>query len=398
MEKLGIVADDLTGAMDTSVQFARRGLPTVIPLVAGEVPPAEVVAISTDSRGEPAAQAYRRAREAAQQLSGRLLYKKVDSTVRGHLGVELDAVLDGLECERALVAPAFPSAGRTTVDGYHYVHGTLLAESAFARDPLWPARESHLPTLLARQTRRQVRHLPLAVVEQGERAVTGALQAEGACIIVADAVIPAHLRTLALALGRAKERWLPCGSAGLAEAWIEALGLARLAAASIPWGPVAAPVLVIAGSRHPSTARQLQRAAEGANLGRVDLDLDDRSDHLAAVFGHLRQGRSVALTTTFSEYRNGQEAATAQRLARAAVHILAGVPLAGLVLTGGDVARAVCTALGTKGLRIVGQVQDGVPAAVLMGGLGDGLRVVTKAGGLGDDQAILQSIALIQGG
>jgi uncharacterized protein YgbK (DUF1537 family) len=401
MLDLGIVADDLTGAMDTGVQFSKWGLHTVVMLNGGESPSAEVVVISTDSRDETAAEAYRRAKQAAQRLSDRTLYKKIDSTLRGNIGPELDGLLDGLGLEKALVAPAFPPAGRTTVDGCHRVHGALLAESAFARDPLWPATESHLPTLLVGQTRRTVGYLPLSVVEQGEQAVIRALMAEPASIVAADAAEPRHLRTLALALAHLGQKWLPCGSAGLAEEWPLALGFERSGEVPICWSPDMRPVLIVAGSRHQSTARQLQRAVEDGSLSLVNLSVAQEDWQKAVrtdVVSLLSQGRNVALTTTFSEYREGKEAATAEMLAQATAWILAHSPVAGVIMTGGDIARAVCRALGAMALGVLGEVQAGVPAGVVVGGLHNGLRVVTKAGGFGDDLAILQSIHCIQRG
>lgn len=399
VNKLGIVADDLTGAMDTGVQFARWGLHTVVIQNGGELPAVEVVVISTDSRDETATEAYRRAKQAAQRLRDRTLYKKIDSTLRGNIGPELDGLLDGLGLERALVAPAFPPAGRTTVDGYHQVHSVLLAESAFAHDPLWPATESHLPTLLAGQTRRTVGHLPLSVVEQGEQAVIRALMAEPASVVAADAAESRHLRILALALAHVGQKWLPCGSAGLAEEWPLALGFQRSGEVPFCWSPDTRPVLIVAGSRHQSTARQLQRAVEDGSLSLVNLSVT-REDWQRVirtdVVSLLSRGRSVALATTFSEYQEGKEVATLEMLAQATAWVLAHSPVAGVIMTGGDIARAVCRALGTTALHVLGEVQAGVPAGILVGGPGNGLRVVTKAGGFGDDSAILQSIDCIQ--
>ena len=396
MVELGIIADDLTGAMDTGVQFAKEGLHTVVMLGDGELPPVEMVVVSTDSRDLPAPEAYRRAREAAQRLGGRTLYKKIDSTLRGNLGAELEGLLDGLGLERALVAPAFPANGRTTVGGCHLVNGVPLAESAFAKDPLWPARESHLPTLLARQTRRAVGYLPLATVERGERAVIRALRAEKAPIVVADAETPAHLRTLALALA-GLEGWLPCGSAGLAQEWPRALGLER-PKAMLRWAADPEPAMVLAGSRHRVTAEQLRRASEEGCLELIPLAAEgEESQAVDRAVELLGQGRNVALTTTFSRYREGQGMAIARLLAGAAGEVLARRPVAGLFVTGGDVARAVCHLLGATALQALGEVQPGVPAGLLAGGPHEGLRVVTKAGGFGDERAIIQSIECLRG-
>jgi len=399
MIKLGVIADDLTGAMDTGVQFAKQGLHTLVLLSDQEQPSAEVVALSTDSRDEPAGEAYRRARQAAKRLRGRFIYKKIDSNLRGNIGPELEGVLDELGWQRALVAPAFPAAGRTTVDGYHRVDGVLLSEGAFAHDPLWPATESHLPTVLSRQTRRSVGYLPLSMIEKGEQTVIRALMNEPAAIVAADAAEQRHLHMLARALARMAEQWLPCGSAGWAEEWPQALGWARPGFASFHWRPDFRPVLVVAGSRHPATLRQLQCAASGNNVHLIHWPAEEdwATKVQAEVIPWLNRGHHVALTTAFSEYQSGKEKATAEALAQAAVKAGALSSLAGFVVTGGDIARALCRALGAKALQIHGEVEAGVPAGTLVGGLADGLRIVTKAGAFGDETAILRCIECIQG-
>lgn len=385
--------------MDTGVQLAKGGLHTVVLLDECDLPSAQSVVVSTDSRDVPAVEAQQRAGRAALCLQSRALYKKIDSTLRGNIGPELDGILDALGLERALVAPAFPSAGRTTVDGCHRVNGVLLAESVFADDPLWPAVESHLPTILARQTRRSVGYLPLSVVEMGEDAVAEALRLQSASVVAADAVEVRHLRTLARALVRLEETWLPCGSAGLAEEWPLALGIRQPDVGLFRWPKDRRPVLVLAGSRSPATARQLHRTAGGGvALVRVSPEDDWDCKARVEVLPLLSDGRDVAVTTSFSEYREGQASVAAELLAQMSAWLLDRSAVSGLVMTGGDVARAVCRFLGAGALRVLGEVQPGVPAGTLVGGPHDGLRIVTKAGGFGDDSAILESIQRIHGG
>jgi uncharacterized protein YgbK (DUF1537 family) len=399
MVKLGIIADDLTGAMDTGAQFARCGLDTVVMLTGDRLPEAEALAISTDSRSETAAEAYRRARKAADQLGGRLIYKKIDSTMRGNVGAELDGVMECRGIDRALVAPAFPEAGRTTVGGVHYVDGVPLAGSPVGRDPFAPVRESRLTDLLTGQTRRKVGHLPLRTVEQGDQAVLQALGVETAAVVVADAAERRHLRTLGRALAHMVGQWLPCGSAGLAAEWPLALGLEQ-ARQVLKWWPRADPVLVVAGSRHPKTEAQLRQAEADSYLVCVTVDLgtDLEETVRAHVLPVLRAGRNVALTATCTAFQEGGEAAFATALGLACQRVLKQVTLSGMVITGGDVLGAVCRALEASALRLAREVQPGVPAGTWIGGLGDGQRVVTKAGGLGDERAIAQAIHSIQGG
>ena len=96
--QLGIIADDLTGANDTGVQFARFGARTIVPLDLHDLASlrrrADVLVLSTDSRGESPAVAAHRAKVAAQALKRArvpAVYKKIDSTFRGNIGAELAA-------------------------------------------------------------------------------------------------------------------------------------------------------------------------------------------------------------------------------------------------------------------------------------------------------------------
>lgn len=398
MRGLGVVADDLTGAMDTAVQFARWGLHTVVMLTDAATIESDVTVVSTDSRNATADNAYRKVRDAARLLAGRRLYKKIDSTLRGNIGSELDALLDELRIEHALVAPAFPAAGRITVQGYQHVGGALLEESPFAGDPNWPAKESHVCALLRGQTRRSVRYLSLGCVEQGEPTVAERLASEPPGLLVADAAEQRHLRTLARALSEFQDCWLPCGSAGLAQEWVLALGPRRSDSFPAGWAADSRPVLVVAGSRHRATREQLERAAEEGVLSLVDFPVSQRRgerEAREAALLSLSRGKSVALTTALGPYR--LEGDVVARLADATGWLLKRFQPAGLVLTGGETARAVCRLLDAKGIRVLDEVGPGIPAGVYVGGPWDGLRVVTKAGGFGGPTAISDSIREIQG-
>lgn len=400
MDPVGIIADDLTGALDTGVQLTKWALRPLV-VLDDEVGIAEqALVVSTDSRHLAAGDAYQRVRWAAALLAGRRLYKKIDSTARGQIGAELDGLLDGAGVTRVLVAPAFPAARRTTIDGIHYVQDVPLAESEFGRDRQSPITESYLPALIGRQSRHPVGHLSLAKVERGPAAVAAALAAAPEPIVVSDAVTPAHLHTLATALGRLPADWVPCGSAGLAEEWPAALGYSRPAGPPALWSADSRPVLVVAGSRHDATVRQLDHAHRHADLAALSLS-ELGAGHLERLAvettTHLRAGRCVAIGTVTLPYVSGQEAAVAAALAHLAALAIGGCRPAGVVATGGDVAREVCRALGAHAVAIMGEVQAGVPAGVLVGGPHDGLRVVTKAGGFGDPAAISLSMAFIQG-
>src|ERR687895_1557294 len=149
---IAIIADDLTGAADTGVQFVHAGYRTAVFFRATEVleDGLDAVVFDTDSRAMPAGFAAKRVVDAAHAAGeARIVYKKLDSTLRGNVAAELAAALGGARRDRAVVALAFPAAGRTTVGGSQRVHGVPVDETEMANDPHTPVREAHVPSLLA---------------------------------------------------------------------------------------------------------------------------------------------------------------------------------------------------------------------------------------------------------
>jgi uncharacterized protein YgbK (DUF1537 family) len=153
MMKLLVIADDLTGALDTGVQLAKKGIATEVRLQGeGGGGEAEVLVVDTESRHlEPDAAALR-VREAAlrgREAGGCAFYKKTDSTLRGNLGAEFLGLLESSPGQRPLVfVPAFPTLKRTTRAGRQYVDGVSLEKTAFAQDRLNPVRSADIAEIL----------------------------------------------------------------------------------------------------------------------------------------------------------------------------------------------------------------------------------------------------------
>src|SRR3954447_9736933 len=136
MPQLVIVADDLTGAADASACFASAGLGTVIHISSTAISNADVVGVSTESRDLDGTAAGATVRSTLSRIFGeqrdaapRWLYKKMDSALRGHPRDELLAAMEAIGATRALVAPAFPAEGRTTVGGRQHIDGVPLEAS-----------------------------------------------------------------------------------------------------------------------------------------------------------------------------------------------------------------------------------------------------------------------------
>lgn len=160
MIKLVIIADDLTGALDTGVQFSKKNMSTIVTTdlnfnfedICKE---ADVVVVDTESRHIPAAEAKERIKSVLSKFNKkeiRFFYKKTDSTLRGNLGSEVEGFMEGLNINEVSFIPAFPSGKRTVKDGVLYVNNVKLAETQFAMDILNPVTDSFIPDIIKKQS------------------------------------------------------------------------------------------------------------------------------------------------------------------------------------------------------------------------------------------------------
>jgi uncharacterized protein YgbK (DUF1537 family) len=327
-----LIADDLTGACDAAVHFARRGYRTNVHLDS-DSEETGVLAISAESRHLSAAELRQVMDGLAQRLPfarARILFKKIDSTLRGNVGAEIAAALTAFGCDAAVITPALPAMGRTVEQGY------LRVESA------------ELVDLAVRLGLDSCMHVEPA-------SVYTAIQS-GARYISVDAACDRDLDAIALAGLASGRRLLWAGSAGLASA------LAR----TLPWGgppgPRPAPrpassVLFCIGSDHPVTVEQQRRLLALGRSEHVVLNLPVRQTSMERV-------RELV--------GNAAGAATA------------------LVLSGGDTASLVCRALGVRRIRLHDEIVPGIPWGHLAGGAFDRARVATKSGGFGAPHALIQ--------
>jgi 4-phospho-D-threonate 3-dehydrogenase / 4-phospho-D-erythronate 3-dehydrogenase len=381
--QLTILADDLSGAADCGLQAARHGLRSVVSLGApgsAAGPDAAVVAWDLDTRACRAGVAYERTLAAARDLpSGTRLYLKLDSTLRGNLGAAIDAGLDGTGAAVAIVAPAFPQLGRTTVAGRHRVAGETGS--------------ADLAGLLRRQSRHAVAHLSVEQIRAGAAAAVDELAGHGPWLIACDCEDDGDLDRLAVALLERPGGVVWAGSAGLAGALVRALvdsdGVppARLPVAS-------GPLLVVAGSPAPETAVQVAELMAGGSVGAVAVSAAPAQDELAraasAVGELLGAGRDALLHATSGADQD--VARTLGEIARAAAALAAP---GGLVLTGGETARSVCEALGIGAIELLEELEAGIPIGRAAPG---GLPIVTKAGGFGGPGSLVHACATLHGG
>ena len=405
---LGIIADDLTGAMDSSSYFASQGFTTVVIFNPGFRSSADVVVINTNSRADGADTASKKVRQAVRDLAGRMVYKKIDSTLRGNIGAELKSAVVELGCEKAIVAPAFPAVGRTTINGVLLVNGVKVAETQFAHTPISPVKESTIPILLEQSTGRGVGYIPVADIDAGPEFLYHKISEMPQEMIVCDVAAQSHLAGIAQAAALAGDRWLLCGSAGLARELHIFLKKALTVKKESSINLLSGIVLVVVGTRNQVTANQLLKARDEIGFPILDLKVEHlnpknvSSNEVLRVVEEascfLRRGKLLALSSIFSEYVPALKQSLPAIMAEVVAGILDKWEIAGLFLSGGDIAMSVCRRLSISAILVHDEVESGIPAGELVGGQGQGIRIITKAGGFGTEAALVKSISYLERG
>ncbi len=409
MDRIGIIADDLTGANDTGAQFSRRGWATTVAW--GERWPAEaggeaadVRVLDTEGRSLDAATARERAAEAARVLQAAgyaHLYKKVDSTLRGHVADEIAAVMQASGARACLFAPSYPANERTVQGGRIFVRGIPLDRTEAASDPSFPMTESLAPLLVA-GVGLPVRLVGPDAIRAGADRLRAALEAilvNGRTIIVLDAETDQDLATIASVGLILWPSAVLAGSAGLAHALATKLGEGKRA---LPNRSAVGGSLVLIGSLNPSSHAQVQRVGVESEVECTAIDPTswsgegpaeaDLAGAIAWARSALAAGRDALLYVDREAYEAAEQVASPERTALVAralgnlgrrIFDGSGAGPVGLVLSGGDTAMAALAALGITGLTLGREIAPGIPWALPSGAGQAPAVIVTKAGGFG---------------
>jgi uncharacterized protein YgbK (DUF1537 family) len=403
-ERLRVLADDLTGACDVAAALLplRHGLVVAgparwrDPLGAGV--DGALVVRNTQSRALAPADAAARVRLALADLApapSGVLLKKIDTGLRGPLGAEIDAAMDAIGAELALVVPAIPDAGRTTVDGRQLVDGVPVDETAFARDPDNPVRDARVGAVIEATSRRRAAWVGLDEVRRGgAAAAVASRRAAGARIVVGDAETDADLDHWAATAMDPREPAVLVGSTGLARAVRRRLGAGAETARAAPGPPAGrgGGVLVVCGSAHPVAHAQLRHAAEAGLVRTATIDAHAPAAAVAQASAALRAGRHAALGVPGGPDGCGRDAMLAA-VAQAVQAVVARACPRALVLIGGETAFHVLTGLDDSRLWIERVAGPLAVRATLLDGPLAGLPVVNKGGSSGPPERLAELVA-----
>lgn len=338
--KIAILADDLTSAADGAAPFVTRGFAAVIGRGCTPGQAAPVWAVDSGSRSATVSQAMDLVSKRTSELASRsILYKTVDSTLRGHVSAELGACLKASGRKTLVLAPAFPAAGRTTVGGVQLVDSVPVSNSAYGRDPVHPARHSKLAELV-----------PACARE----------------VILLDATTQEELNRQIAALPE-PESILWAGSPGMAIALAQRLVPAACSAERTY--RFDGEILVAIGSANPISHRQAERI-RSANGVTVLCGPSTRAADPTVVLSHIS--------------------------AEATQHVGSSC-VGALIATGGDTMTAILEQLEIREFEVLQEFEAGFPLGRATLKDGRALLLAMKAGGFGDEDVLQRAIRMLRG-
>jgi len=386
--RLGVLADDFTGAIDTGVSFTSWGYDVWFYLTEEQShSDKEVVIATTLSREIPEELAIQRTQQMVAHMSERRLFKKIDSTMRGHVASEIHAILGTSNLPAAVICPATIETGRTIENGLLYVHGNPLSQTAFAHDPYWPATSDEMTRLLRNP---DTIHIPLSVVRRGADVLATVFSQTEHPLITVDA--SNHHDLLTIASATLKTGLLPCGAMGFCKAWIQVMhGSAptRQPSSSTIHNP-RFPLLLIIGSAHPANQQQVSYLEDNAQTEKIQLSAGCSFNTLERDMLQALERSPLVLLQMPAERITDADTLHDLRygIANMVQSVIQQVKIAGLVVVGGETASIIASNLQISAIQILREIEAGVPLGRIIGGLADSLLIVTKAGGFGSERTL----------
>lgn len=437
MPRIGAVADDLTGATTTGVLLARSKARTAVffneqaALKAEGVDELEAILISSNSRPLPKEEAYETvsaATQALQNMGVRYFSKRIDTTLRGGVGTEIDAMMDNIGNDViAIVVPAMPQSKRIVVGGYSVIDSVALIRTPVAQDVRTPVYENYVPKLLKAQSRRQIGLIKLDTVLKGSKAIAKKLIAKrekGNEIIVVDAISIDDVQAIAQACVQLHWNVLAVDPGPFTAKLAYCRGLIQAEESNVPENTIdgqGKTVLITAGSATPVTKKQMAILCEDSRHVQISIDPvqlieggkaadAETQKAIFKVLEYLEQSvppRAILLETALHGvllnldkedsdrgYYGGQCAdminAYLGQIVKAVLDSKR-EQIAGLYCTGGDTEVNVCNALDVQCLEVVDYVIAQTDIGRLTGDYA-GIPIIGKGGLTGTDTIVLDIV------
>jgi len=409
--KFIVIADDFTGANDCGVQFKEHGLSAVTILDKDNLKRVcgyDVVIIDSETRNMTPEESYGKSAEIGAfiryLINDGILYKKIDSTLRGNIVSELEALNNSIDPDIIVFAPAYPGNNRTTVHGIQYLNGIPADRTDISKDPKHSAATSDLRKLLDKCAGMDFTHVDICSIRAGE--INKILGTAGSKYFSFDAETDEDIDTIVNQVMLQNKLTLWVGSAGLAGS------IARKLSGRVVKRK---PVLAVIGSVNSISMAQAQKAAEDKRIANIKPDIEsillkpdkEKARIVAEAADYMDRGLDIliasaldsrqvaaasALSKNFRVPLNHISTVIAGFLGDVVQEVLKTGNISGIFITGGDTAINVIQKLSAFGSLIIEEIETGVPYVRLLGGPFEGLKMVTKAGAFGNENTLVNAL------
>ncbi|NJD04278.1 MAG: hypothetical protein FIA99_17165 [Ruminiclostridium sp.] len=421
MEKLIIIADDLTGACDTGsyicdyISSVSVHVDSANPNIkVGQTDKVQVY--NTYTRTIGAEQAYKKVYLLGQQvnaLESKVVVKKIDTAYRGHAAIELNALMDSLKIGVCFVINAIPSINRITVGGFQIIDGRLLEQTDFVWDPVNPAKGSFIPDILQPLSKRRIGIITLQDIRKGNIAghVNEHLQKNNE-IIIFDSATDEDISNILEALYDRYTYALWAGSLGLIqhlskkffgnnEAVYDINGTKKKFYSNK--GSSDKKAVIFTASIHFETKRQIEYADEMGKVSVINIKIKnipernclyaDMEKSIDCIIAALKK-TNVAVIPDIDEdiQLKDIDKEILGIISTIARKVCMNEEAGNIVLIGGDTAYSILNALEASVIEVTGRIEQAMAYGLISDGKSAGKHFSIKGGSVGNKDALLKML------
>lgn len=423
MNRLIVVADDLTGACDSAAYVADCGIKTEVVVDVANTPVSsgfsKAIIINTQTRTIDRERAYflfkttvpKVVKQYCEADTRICIFKKIDTAFRGNVGIEIQGMLEGLDIKTAFLISAIPVLDRITQKGHQIIEGRKIHLTDFSHDPINPVTHSYIPDIINHKT-----NLSAEGVELGESKTSRFLARiknnthDSAKVYVFDATIQSDIEQIVEQLYPNAKDCVWIGSLGLIQALVKKLYGARTSDTCKykflnginPSGNI----IGISGSAHARTTEQIKEAERQGILTTVVFDHIQATNYYnaknelermcQAVRSALKRFEFVCILpervdpSQNSEDRKVRSIDIVSGLSEVARCIVQTAAISCLLLIGGETSYAVFKKLGVSTLIITGRIETAVVCGYFADPRsGKKISIIIKGGSVGDLDSIV---------
>nr|WP_321454689.1 four-carbon acid sugar kinase family protein [uncultured Cohaesibacter sp.] len=404
--KLAIIADDFTGAGDSGVHFSRLGKQLKLVLHRQCLSLQELLDGNISINSETRFLSPNEARRAVKDVIGFCIqkgyerfYKKIDSTMRGNPGAEIEAALEATGKAAALVCTAMPETGRTCIEGKIYLFGVPLHETDIGKDPFHPLATSEIAAMIGAQTTLPSQKLSIEDIEAGRPSLVATIRShldKGARLLIADATCDNHLSALAEAV--LETDCLPVGAGGFAKALAGSIKTGKEVFKASDAPHFDGPLLAIVGSLAPPSLRQADAAEAKGGFVSITLPVDTQNADVAKLCFEQIEAKGGSASDILLRMDNSavaprvtkeEGARIASLIGQAALALCQQYHFKTVFSTGGETAIAVASTLGVAAIDLSDEIMPGVVLGACQSEKVDTQWFISKAGGFGNEAVLL---------